>query len=84
MNAYINQRNSVRVQMVLTVVAGLGFISASMGLSSYGRALLREGYRSEVVGLLDIAQRVPPATMIWIGVGLAVAVIIFVSVNRPR
>ncbi|MES2355902.1 MAG: hypothetical protein V4568_16185 [Pseudomonadota bacterium] len=84
LTAYINQRNSIRVEMVLTGVAGVGLVGLMMNLSSYGRALKREGYTNDVVGLLDIGQHLSPSVMIWIGLFLAVAISIFVSMNRTR
>jgi hypothetical protein len=84
LNACINQRNSVRVQMVLAIVAGMGIVNMMMNLSSYGRNLKKEAYTSDVAGLLDVGQTLSPDAMIWIGVMLALSVSAFVAANRPR
>jgi hypothetical protein len=83
-NGYINHRNSARVQMVLAVLAGLGLVSLMVAISSYGRALLKDGLDGDAVGLLALAQVLTPGTMIWIGVILAIAVSVLISANRPR
>ena len=84
LNAHISQRNSVRVEMVLTGVAGVGLIGLMMNLSSYGRALMREGYKNDVIGLLDIGQHLSPSVMVWIGIFLAIGISAFVTINRTR
>lgn len=84
LNQCINQRNDLRIQMVLSVVAGLGIVSVLQDMSSYGRTLAQEAYKDQTVGLMDIAQHLTPNMILWVGLLLAVCVSAFVALNRPR
>ncbi|MES2356238.1 MAG: hypothetical protein V4568_17900 [Pseudomonadota bacterium] len=84
MSADMSQRNNVRVEMVLTTMTGLGFVNLMISISWFGRVLLKEGYQSDIVGLLDVGQKLSPSAMVWIGVWLAILVITFVAANRLR
>ena len=79
LNHCINQRNSVRVQMALAMVAGIGIIRLMIGLSDY-----RFEEDDGVLGLLDVSRMFAPDEMVWMGVIMALGVCIFIAANRPR
>lgn len=87
LNQYISQRNQLRVQLVLTIVAGMGILNMMISLSNYAHKLLEEqklGAENEVFGILNIAASLTPNTLLWIGFVIACFVVSTIIINRPR
>jgi hypothetical protein len=86
LNQMINQRNQLRVQLVLSMVAGVTLINIMMQFSIYsqrlGEKFLRE--TEHVPGLLHLGLYLSPNSMIWIGIVLATMVVSTILYNRPR
>ncbi|MGB1539490.1 MAG: hypothetical protein ACPG80_00880 [Rickettsiales bacterium] len=85
LNQVINQRNQLRVQLVLAVVAGMGLVNLMVQVSRFSKQLGDEAITGDQWrGIMDLGVLLTPNAMGWLGFFMAAIVVLTILYNRPR
>lgn len=84
LNQETANRNQGRTEIVLTGLAGLSILNLMVELSAYASQVPPEnrGMVGDFPGFMTLGFTVPHNVLGWIGIALALAVVVFTGVNR--
>lgn len=85
LNQRINQRNALRIQLIMALVAAMGLMNLLLNISRTGEAkLAKEGKIDDIPGILNVTEVLSVNSLLWIGVLIAIVILTTITTNRPR
>ena len=80
----MQRRNQGRIETVLTGVAGMAIVSVFVELAAYASQIPEERRKmiGDIPGFMDLGFMLSGNTLSWIGIILAVSVLIFTVSHR--